>query len=238
MKKMFCMMLMLASLVGISSCSDDDKEENLNLPSTKSMKVGDVYDMQYQSNWVSNNAFVASVNNNGVVTANRVGTANIYSNAHSCQVTVSANVTLYQEPITEWGVTQSYLTNKRGKPYSSTSDAVAYDLNSDITPYEMYTFENGKLSGAVIIVSTLYTETMLEHLSDRYKPAYANSQELTAIFINAETLEQASTAVMTNYYNSSYWMVVYMPYDKSSRSSIAQTKFLEFVKSELDKIQF
>ncbi len=232
------MMLTLASLVGFCSCSSDDKEESVNLPTSKSMWVGDVYDLQYKSNWVSNNTFVASVSNNGVITANRAGTANIYSNAHSCQVTVHPNVTLYKEPITEWGITQSNLINKRGKADSSSSTAVAYNLNSDITPYEMYSFENGKLSAAVIVVSTLYTEYMLEHLSDRYEPAYADSDELTAVFINAETLEQTSTTITTTYYNSSYWMVVYMPFNKSSRSTAAKTEIFEFVKSELDKIQF
>lgn len=238
MKKMFCMMLSIASFVGFTSCSSDDKEDvTLNLPSSKSMKVGDVYDMQYKSDWTSNNTFVASVDNNGVVTANRVGTANIYSNAHRCQVTVSANVTLYNEPITEWGITQSYLISKRGTPYSSTSSAVAYDLNSDITPFEMYSFENNKLTAAIVLVSTTYTESMLDHLSERFKPVYVDSEDLTALFINAESVYEAKTTIVTTLYNTKYWAVMYMLNDGSSKARSTQADKIKELKLELDKMK-
>jgi hypothetical protein len=238
MKKMFCMMLTIASLVGFTSCSGDDKEDGtLNLPSSKSMKVGDVYDMQYKSNWASNNTFVASVDNNGVVTANRVGTANIYSNAHRCQINVSANITLYQEPITDWGITKSNLINRKGNADATSASSVAYYLDSEIAPMEMYSFEDNKLTAAVVLVSTNYTEYMINHLSERFKPVYVDSEDLTALFINAESLDEAKTTIVTTLYNTKYWAVMYMLNDGSSKARSTQADKIKELKLELDKMK-
>ena len=78
MKKILSMMLIMTSLVCFVSCSNDE-EERPNIPTSRYMKVGESFNLGYQSDWVSSNTFAATVDNMGVITAVRKGTANIYS---------------------------------------------------------------------------------------------------------------------------------------------------------------
>ena len=228
-------MLIMASLISVTSCSKDD-DDRPDIPKKISMTVGDVYSFEYQGDWASTKPFVATVDENGAVTAVRAGEAKIYSAelGLKCDVTVVPEYTLYDEPITEWGISKSDLIKKRGTPDAFLETSIAYQTNNDATTLEMYIFEDNTLSMAAVDVNTLYTEELLEHLSQRMLPAYYDEEEYIIYFIDAETLEDAETVVLAQLYEEDgYWLVAYMP-NISTRGVSNFEDLYKNVKSQFD----
>ena len=229
-------MLIIASFVCVCSCSDNN-EERINIPSSRNMKVGESFNLGYPSNWVSSNTFSAKVDNNGVITAIRKGTANIYSTSKdlSCYISVSPSYTLYNDPILQWGISKNSVISKKGTPDSETSTVLTYNTSSTTTPIEMYLFENNSLKASAILVKTSYSDELVEHLSQRFKPAAVDVENYSLYFIDAETLSDSETIVLAQLYNTSYWLVMYSQ-NTSTRSAVNQNELFEIVKSEIESI--
>ena len=56
-------MLLITSILCFTACSGDNKEERPNIPTSRYMKVGEDFNLGYQSDWVSSNTFAATVDN-------------------------------------------------------------------------------------------------------------------------------------------------------------------------------
>lgn len=237
MKKMFSLMLLITSIVCFTACSSDDEEERPNIPTSHYMKVGESFNLGYQSDWVSSNTFAATVDNMGVITAVRKGTANIYSTSKdlSCNVSVSPTYTLYSEPITQWGVSKNSVISKKGTADSNVDSGLGYSTGNSIAPLEMYLFKNDKLYASAILVKTTYSDELVEHLSQRYKPVYVDTENYSFYFIDAETVADTETVVVAQLYNVNYWQVMYME-NTTTRSAINENELFEIVKSEIESI--
>lgn len=61
--------------------------------------------------WSSDQPLIAEVDNNGNVTANRVGITNIKANGDICKVTVNPNYTTYEEPYLKFGASMNEVKN-------------------------------------------------------------------------------------------------------------------------------
>lgn len=235
MKKIISLMLFITSIVCFTACSNE--EELPNIPTSRYMKVGESFNLGYASNWVSSNTFAATVDNEGVVSAVRKGEANIYSTDKdlSCYISVSPSYTLYNDPISQWGISKNSVISKKGTPNSETSTLLTYNTSSTITPIEMYLFENNSLKASAIVVKTSYTDELVEHLSQRFKPAAVDVENYSLYFIDGETLSTTETYVLAQLYNTSYWLVMYSQ-NTSTRSAVNQNELFEIVKSEIESI--
>lgn len=171
-------------------------------------------------NWTSSNEFVASVSSLGAsvgtITANHIGTATIKATEGKatgiCNVTVSPQYYLYDEPITEWGVSKQTIKNRLGTPYQETDNSLTYSLDQSKGIVAMYIFENGYLN-SVVVGLALTNTTISYYLLERYQ-AYGKSDDIY-FFGNALKMEEASLMVAMSI-QSSVLMVVYMPNSTSS----------------------
>ena len=180
----------------------------VNVPSQVSVKVGQTHNLGSSQSWSSSNTFVATVSNSGIIAGQHVGKCSVSCADGSCQVNVLANINLFQDPITQWGLSKSQVIAKQGYDYEETDNGdLAYETGSSIAPYLGYSFENGGLSMTILFVKTSYTNQVVDHLSERYKFMYKEGSSF--VFINGNTTSESNTMVILRYYNSSYWAVVY-----------------------------
>lgn len=182
---------------------------SVNVPSQVSVKVGQTYNLGSSQTWSSSNKFVATVSNSGIITGQHVGMCTVSCAGGSCQVNVLANINLFQDPITQWGLSKSEVIAREGYDYEETnSGAIGYSTGNSIAPLLMYTFDNNKLKNAGITVKTAYTNQVVDHLSERYR--YLGKVGSAFYFADGNSSADAKTAVVLQYYNSSYWVAMYM----------------------------
>lgn len=225
MKKILTMMLIMASFFNFYSCSED-KDEAPTVPSDITLKVGETYELKLKAEWKSENPFVATVNNNGTITAQKVGATEIYAtnNDLSSSVKVLANYTLYRDPYTNWGASINSITKALGTPdKNETEDGVTtltYTSSDSNVPLEMYMFDNNKLTSSAVLVNIIFEEELIKHLQERYN--LIEAEEGAYFFINAQTMSDATTLVMAMEFMSDYWMVIYI--DASSADGTMSNK--------------
>lgn len=239
MKRKFSMMLLVASVVCLTACSGDEKEVRPKIPSSRNMKVGESFNLGYKADWASANKFAATVNSDGVVIAEREGTARIYSASEnlSCNIFVTASFTLYNEPIKQWGISKSSVKSQKGTPSNETSTTFFYNTGSAAAPIEGYQFEGNSLTSSIVLVKTAYSSEIAKHLIQRYAPVTMDSDEGSYYFADAISPNSPNTLVLLQYYNSSYLAVLYAKYSGSTvRSSSSQAVLFEKMKAELNTI--
>ena len=73
----------------------------------------------------------------------------------------------------------------------------------------MYMFENGILKDAAVVVSKMYESNLKKHLNNRY--VYVMYEDGFYYYANAYTTEELTKMVMYGSYNSSYYLVMYLP---------------------------
>ncbi|SEF97184.1 Ig-like domain (group 2) [Xylanibacter ruminicola] len=223
----------LISIVSCSflSCSSDSDENPLIVtPASISMHYEDTQQLQAEgaTSWLSSDEFVAKVSSTGLVTANHVGkTEIIVSNGKkntTCEVTVTPEYNLYDDPILQWGASmstiQSLETHK--KLSSSSSDVISYDYSFGNNPCAMgYSFENGKLKAVMAMLDySLYLKTGY-YLLERYQPA-AETDDYDFLFVDALSKDKCKTAVYFTTQKSgrnTYTVIMYMDFSKLSSST-------------------
>lgn len=216
------MMMLLITLFILPSCSKDD-EPSINIPSSISVNVGSSYNLGVDGDWSTSNDFVASVSDKGVVYGEHVGDCNITIGNKSCKVSVKGTINLYKDPIIDWGISKSEVISRWGNNYTEIGNAIGYYTDDLKAPILMYSFENGKLSNAVMTVSTDYTSTMVDFLLERYLPIGMSGYDF--FFINNGTLQTSSTVIGVRLFNVNYWEIIYMPYTFTKSGEIGNSDF-------------
>ena len=224
MKKIFFAIISIILFVG---CSKDENNQNsLNIPSNVSVKVDSSVNLGSVQSWVSSNTFVAEVTNEGVITGKHVGNCTVNCSGASCSVTVTANNTLYTEPIMDWGISRSELISRKGQPDRESGNTLFYETGNSAAPYEMYIVKNGVLESSAMMVMSSYTSCMTNHITDRYYPVYYDDDY--HYFANAYTLSDASIVVVAGLSdNAQYWLVMYM--EHSSAKSVSSMDVRELM---------
>ena len=204
------LLLCLAASVMMVSCTKDtETDEGLDIPKNITIDVGEDYNLNVNQEWTSTKEFVAKVDGSGKISGNHVGECDIQCNKGKCHVTVNPNYTLYREPLCEKGLTKDHVMSMYGTPYSDNEGTVIYETGQDSAPYVMYMFENGMLKDAAVVVKKTYESNLKKHLNNRY--VYIQYDDGFYQYANAYTWEEVTKVVMYASYNSSYYLVMYMP---------------------------
>lgn len=178
------------------SCSNNDDKLSLNRDSIQmiyedtNMLTANLGNENVD--WYSDNDFVASVKN-GIVTANHAGKTKIFckkgNDVAECLVTVNPTVTLYEDPILEWGATPQYIKEKLGDKAEYLSlDQIQYKSSNVTTT--IYMFENKELKSVGVRAVLSKYEELGNHLKQRYYCFNINSS--TIGFMDAYSKQDAT----------------------------------------------
>ncbi|PXV68997.1 Ig-like protein group 2 [Dysgonomonas alginatilytica] len=224
-------LLFLAFPLFLVSCGSDDDNNSITLKeSEKSLNNTQTYQIEATSDtklsYLSENEYIAKVSESGLVTAGKVGEANILvsdaSSSKKVKITVTPKSTLYPEPNIEFGISKSDLIKKLGKPDTDTSDGIAYSNYSTNAPIALYIFDtNNKLKSSAVMVKTSFGVELEKFLTERY--VLANESTDMAVFINALAIKKATMLIGVQVYESTYYMTLYTPYTDTVKSATAST---------------
>jgi hypothetical protein len=248
MKKNYFYLLGIALVTMLSvsfvSCGKDKEEDKDDMIDTTpiSLAVGSEKIITGADTIVSSNRFVAYGTKN-TVKAYHVGETSLLVNGKkTISISVYSTNYLYDNPVCEWGCSMDYVkSHQKQGTYSSksTNEYLLYE-NAGGASGLAYSFENGALVAVLAFVSTNHTSTLGTYLAERYLmlPIYQGEKTYFA-GIDAIDTDNAKTLVYMDVYNTKFWSVLYMKYDKNStRSSIdddmVRKELIEQVASFID----
>lgn len=216
------------------SCSSDDDHDSVDVSITPS-SISMYYDGSKQLNganidkWTSEDEFVASVDDNGLVKGGHVGETRIVgqSGKHKsyCDVTINAQYNLYDDPILDWGSSMSQIKSKeRHSLENSSNDMLLYDYSkSSTTCIVNYGFENGKLKSILVWLPYSKYLTATYYLVERFQPADYDG-DLSVMYVDAYDKDKVKTAVLQSTYNNSGTTVTSIFYTNFKTLSKAPSK--------------
>lgn len=227
MKKII--LLSILPLVLVAGCTkDEEQKDKVNIPENVSVKVNSSVNLGYVQPWETSNAFIAEVTDDGMITGKHVGSCTVKCSEASCNVTVTANHTLYTEPLLDWGITKAELISRKGQPDRESGNVLMYETGNNAAPYEMYNIKNNVLESSGMMILSSYTSSMTDHITDRYQPIYYDDDYY--YFANAYTLSNASIIVVAGLSNNAqYWLVMYTEY--TSNKNCQTSKVTEMMQS-------
>ena len=180
MRKVLFLLPVLVFLF-LYGCSSDDENTKLSLNKsavTLNYKTTEQLEASGKVEWTSENDFVASVNENGVIEGKHVGkTFIVASNGTEevkCAVEVTPKYNIYREPILDFGITKEELKGRENRELlSETSTAIKYRGNSGSAASEIaYAFKNDKMNGAGALLKSSYSSVIMDFLIERYQAAF------------------------------------------------------------------
>ena len=208
-------LLILFLSTSLFSCGNDEPKSSI--PATQNVYVGSHFNIGDDGNWVSSNKFVATVED-GFVKGVHVGECVISNGKQICIITVIPTSHFIEEPTIEWGISKDQIISKYGDDYTSSREIIGYLTNyPETTPLVMFGFINNWLSASAILVSTKYTDQMVDFLIERYQPIKMDGYD--SYFVNGYTPESTTLATKVSLLNDDYWNVIYVPYSSSRLSS-------------------
>ena len=202
------MLLCIAAFTTMMSCSKEE-EDALDIPQNITIEVGEDYSLNVNQDWTTSKEFVAKVDGSGKITGSHAGECDIQCSKGKCHVTVNPDYSLYREPLCELGLTKEYVMSMYGTPYNENGGTVIYETGQESAPYVMYTFEDGILKSSAVVVKKTYESSLKRHLNNRY--VYVMYEDGFYYYSNAYTTEEMTKMVMYGSYNSSYYLVMYLP---------------------------
>lgn len=178
------------------------------------------------------NEFVATVSEEGLVTANYVGNTVVNlaseSDTTAFEVTVEPVSNLYPEPEIEFGETKEAIIERFGQPEAETEDAIGYPNYSENSVMLMVMFnEEGLVENYAVIFATSFEEELETFVSERYM--FVQEMDGMKIYVNALTPEEASLLVGIQAYEDdemSFLMAVYGSMDEEPAEKSVNMKAL------------
>lgn len=243
-KSVLLALLAIISIVFIGCSKDGDGDSSISLKASDvTVYSGDKYQIEATSEknilYQSENEYYAKVSTSGLITSDKVGETNILltngDDTKSIRVTVKGKSNIYPEPKLEWGITKSNLIKSLGIPNKETSEAIIYDNYSTAAPSIIYIFDdNNKLKSIGVLVKSSYSASLGTFLAERY--VALASQDYTIYFVNGYSANSISMGVGAMLYNTSYWIVAYMPYSAKTKSTQSENSdFIKIVDDIMDK---
>lgn len=224
------MLLCTTMVMSFSACSDDENENSglnqheLTLTTGQSAKL--IY--EGECTWESEEPLIAEVDQDGNVTAQRVGETNIYANEDVCKVIVNPRYDTYMEPCLEWGASKSSVRsfmdgyslideNNNSLSYMDYSNEIGY----------MYLFENNSLTSSALMASILsHGEELAEFLLERYVVVEVDETEYSIIMLSIDG--QMAIGINLNE-NNGIMTVIYIPTNDYIRTKAITNKLDDII---------
>ncbi|HJG89514.1 Ig-like domain-containing protein [Barnesiella viscericola] len=219
--KYLSLMLICAVMsLSFTACSDDEDATQYLSQNELSLIAGQSAKLTYNGDctWESDEPLIAEVDNNGNVTANRVGETTIWANNESCKVKVSPKYNTYMEPCINWGASESEVTNFMNgyENLGKNGNTLGFgDMDNEIV--YMYMFENNSLTASVIGANFISKgEEITDFLLERYVVVSVDNSDYTYYMTSID--KKIAVAVSFNA-SSGLMMVIYMPFDVNSANT-------------------
>lgn len=196
-----------------SSCGKESEEEVDTDVDNIVLFVDGTKDLGIKGDYLtSDNRFVASVDVDGIVKANHIGTTFINTKKKKIPTVVMGFYHLYDEPVLEWGCSPSTVKAKQKQgnisSVATASNVLRYD-NAGSTQAIGYTFEDGKLKSVGVILDLKYASTISDYLMERYFMIPYVTGDVIAMGYNSYDIDEATVSVGLMIYNS-YIIVMYL----------------------------
>lgn len=196
---------------------DPVEETLITLEETSTtLNSGETYQInaecEFPITYASENEYVAAVSEDGLVTANFVGTTNIMleteGDSQTFEVTVAPVSELYPEPEIQIGETKEAIIERFGEPGAETEDAIGYAGYSENTRFLMVAFtEDDLVDYYAVVLDVEYAEELDTFLGERY--LYLEEVEGLKAYINALD-ESEATMYIGSQLQEEFLMAFYM----------------------------
>ena len=240
MKKIFGLMLLLATMVGLSSCEqeNDDLENQVQLSKTSYTMYSDATTTIQGSGltnvtWSSDNEYVATANGDKL-TSDKVGSTILYCNGKKINVTVKPRYSLYTEPDMSWGSSKNSIISKYGTPYSNSGNTIIYKTSNSDVPLIAYMFDERGLYSCGAVVQLSAASRLVDFLDERYVFYSVESSNYTASFAHCygkKNNPQIDYGGQMAYQSSVGGILVVYASNSSTRSADTNTIFNTMVES-------
>lgn len=226
MKNLSFLFLAVLPILAFTACGDDkEEEESFEVtPASVSMHYEDTKQLSAlgATSWMSEDEFVATVDDNGLVTGGHVGTTKIIASngkqKASSMIEITPQYILYDAPVLKFGASVSSIKSQEKHELAGESeDVLSYNYNfGDHVCLMMYAFENGKLNTVNAVLNISDFSFVGYSLLERYLPTGVENDMF--IFLN-NVLEKATMAVVLSQQTISrnnVTLVTYMKYPLDS----------------------
>ena len=231
-------LFVLAAFVMLSTmfvaCSKDDDDDDGFTVNKQSITLAhdgtETVVASENATWSSDNEFVATVDNNGVITGKHVGEATITATANGksqkVKVTVKAMYNTIPEPITDFSLSKSEVKAKETHTlYKEEDYKLNYTTNASKSELVMYSFDetSGKLKSSAwgAALTAVAPSELVGFLTERYQLLTYDDDYY--YFANSDELETA-TMVVTFTMTNGNALIVYLPYEKKNTSKALHTE--------------
>ncbi|MDD4760575.1 MAG: Ig-like domain-containing protein [Bacteroidaceae bacterium] len=226
MKRILFYVTAIVSLTLFAACSKDDGD-GFNITSSKSVeltskKTSQIECSDSKATYASENGYVATVSETGLITGKRIGETYIDVNGQkSIRVSVTPVYTQFTEPQFLFGATKDEVYAKVGTNYSLSNDnSIVYIKTSDRTRGYLYLLKDGRVTSVVMMVSSSYFSSLTDFLLERYVPATFSEEDYTILYVNALTADKITMIIGEQVYSVSIIGVIYIPYSNSKSRSV------------------
>ncbi len=234
MKKI--LFLTIAALAIIGCSKDEDSKITLSTDNVVLYTEGtEQISANEEPTWKSDNKFVATVSNTGVIKGEHVGKATIIAIGKkgdaSCRVEVKAKYNTYTEPVLIFGANKSTIKAKEKRTLDTEKEgSLLFKPDKSTIKGVTYIFENNKMTAAGVFVNTFSALETTDFLIERYLVVGAGSGDIVGLMLN--DLPNKATMSIAMSIESGYVLVIYMPYEKNksrgiSKEDITKTKMME-----------
>jgi hypothetical protein len=226
MKRILFYVTAIVSLTLFAACSKDDNDFKITSPTSielTSKKTSQIECSDSKTTFASEDEYVATVSASGLITGKRIGETYIDVNGKKAiKVSVTPVYTQFTEPQFLFGATKDEVYAKVGTNYSISDDnGIVYTKTSDRTRGYIYLLKDGKVSSVVMVVNSIYFDSLTDFLLERYAPATFSEEDYTVLYVNALTADKITMIIGEHVYSSSLIYVAYLPYTNSKSRSVA-----------------
>ena len=220
LKSLSMMLLCAAMSLSFTACSDDEDDTQHLSQNELSLIAGQSAKLIYNGDctWVSDEPLIAEVDNNGNVTANRVGETTIWANDESCKVIVTPKYNTYMEPYIEWGASKNAVKSfMNGYEFvEEENNQLSYIDYTHNFGY-IYMFENNSLYASSIGANFISKgEEITDFLLERYVVIDVDESSYTAYMASIDKKIAVAVSLIAS---NGLMMVIYMPFDVNSANT-------------------
>jgi len=205
MKKsiILCLSILLIALTG---CEKNKNTWGKLEQGGITIQVGETYQLTFTSDgnvkpiWTSSNTDVATVDEKGLVTGVRVGTATVAVNGLGCKVTVMDGYTTVYEPLQDWAGTYDDV-----QKYMAKADYFGLETVEMDTVYNIISEEETDTIIYEKKVTYDFSAIIEDHFADVYEYNFELDEEYQVVFVSAKmTVAAAHVAEIPTYLNNRY----------------------------------